>query len=132
MESYGSSNTHSRQLSFLQSNGQLRRESPFLLDVKQSRGNDWAKPSPQPLYRDKFFNPETNPPSPNRPMLFAGFLQSKLGEERFQKALALIRASPNPIVLLEGEGRQQLVALIGEDNADCLKVFKFLVNVPPA
>lgn len=63
-------------------------------------------------------------------MLFAGFLQSKLGEELYQKALGLLRSSPNPFALLEGEGSWQLLALIGEENADCLKVFKFIVSAP--
>lgn len=39
------------------------------------------------------FNPENNPISPNRPMLFANFLKQKIGQEKFDRVLGILQRS---------------------------------------
>ncbi|CDW79259.1 protein kinase domain containing protein [Stylonychia lemnae] len=72
------------------------------------------------------FNPEL-PISPNRPLLFSNFLKQKIGEDKFEQVLKILENSDNPIKLLE-EDQGIILEIIGENNIDCLKVFKYIVS----
>ncbi len=64
------------------------------------------------------------PTSPNRAQLFAGFLREKIGEPRFEKAKACLFAPASP-----GRSLQEgLLQIIGQENAQYLPVFKYIVN----
>ena len=65
--------------------------------------------------------------SPNRPQLFARFLRSKIGEDKFQSVIKLFQNAEFPIEDIEGGPMQtKILEIIGEENADCLKIIKFL------
>ena len=72
------------------------------------------------------FNPEL-PISPNSPLLFQQFLKQKIGEEKFEEVLKILENSENPIKTLD-EDQQKILTIIGEQNTDCIKVFKFIVS----
>ncbi|KAM3133981.1 hypothetical protein pb186bvf_013947 [Paramecium bursaria] len=99
------------------------------LDEKQEYEDITQK---KPSFTKLLFNPKT-PTSPNRNILMADFLRSKLGDEVFQKIKNLLESSSDPLLLLEQ--RQQIQDIIGEQNMDCIKIFKLLISnsiTPPS
>lgn len=72
------------------------------------------------------FNPKS-PNSPNRTILFSEYLIQRLGEERFKKMKSYLETSTNPLKILDEE-RSLVAEFIGEDNLDCIKIFKYLMT----
>ena len=61
--------------------------------------------------------------------MFARFLRSKIGEERFQAVMKHLVSLENPTENIESEqGQARILEIIGEQNADCLKILKFLIG----
>ncbi len=66
--------------------------------------------------------------SPNRPLLFTEFLIRKLGKEVFDRACQTLREEAgDPVAMLENEPAK-LLAVIGEENAQCIQVFKYIIS----
>jgi hypothetical protein len=55
-------------------------------------------------------------------------LRSKIGEDKFQSVTKLFQNAEFPIEEIESGGPVQtkILEIIGEENADCLKIIKFL------
>lgn len=70
------------------------------------------------------FNP-TN--SPNRTILFSEYLVERLGEARFNRMKSYLETHSNPLKVLEEE-RGMIGEVIGEENLDCIKIFKYLIS----
>ncbi len=84
--------------------------SPYLRGVAEKNNlkslerRDGSNNSRHFMFQESnLFNPENNPLSPNRPVLISSFLKQKVGEEKFEKVLAILSASETPLKLLEGE-----------------------------
>jgi hypothetical protein len=63
----------------------------------------------------------------------SGFLKSKLGEKVYQRALDIILLSEDALGAINGGGIQiennkALIEVIGEENRECLKVFRYIVQ----
>lgn len=72
------------------------------------------------------FNPKS-PNSPNRTILFSEYLVQRLGESRFKKMKGYLETHHNPLRVLEEE-RGLIAEFIGEENLDCIKIFKYLMS----
>ena len=72
------------------------------------------------------FNPKS-PNSPNRTILFSEYLVQRLGEGRFKKMKGYLETHHNPLRVLEEE-RGLIAEFIGEENLDCIKIFKYLMS----
>lgn len=77
-------------------------------------------------FANSIFDPKS-PNSPNRSILFSDFLVKRLGDAKFQKMKNLIESSSNPFSLIE-ENKILISEIIGEENMDCVKIFKFLIS----
>jgi NIMA (never in mitosis gene a)-related kinase len=60
-------------------------------------------------------------------MLFSNFLRQKIGEDKFDQVLKMLESSDNPMKILDEE-QEKVLNIIGEENTDCIKFFKFIVN----
>jgi len=78
------------------------------------------------VFSEFLLNPEISP-SPNRPLLFTEFLMKKLGKETFDAACNILKDSKDPLMLLSQEP-EQLLEVIGKENAQCIQVFKYIIS----
>lgn len=72
------------------------------------------------------FNPKS-PNSPNRTILFSEYLIQRLGEDRFKKMKSYLETRTNPLKVLDEE-KNLIAEFIGEENLDCIKIFKYLMS----
>jgi len=77
------------------------------------------------IFSDYLLDPQGY--SPNRPLLFAEFLRDKLGEDVFNSACDVLKSSVDPLAVID-EDPGRLLKVIGPDNAQCLKVFKYIMS----
>lgn len=77
-------------------------------------------------FADTIFDPKS-PNSPTRSILFSDFLLKRLGEPNYIRMKNLLESKSNPLKFME-ENRSLVAEIIGEENMDCLKIFKFLIS----
>eukprot|EP00826_Nyctotherus_ovalis_P038154 TRINITY_DN355_c0_g5_i1.p1 TRINITY_DN355_c0_g5~~TRINITY_DN355_c0_g5_i1.p1 ORF type:complete len:390 (-),score=100.52 TRINITY_DN355_c0_g5_i1:33-1202(-) len=77
------------------------------------------------IFEDYLLDPQGY--SPNRPLLFTEFLRDKLGEETFNSACEVLKNSVDPLAVID-EDPERLLGVIGAENAQCLKVFKYIMR----
>ena len=77
-------------------------------------------------FADTIFDPKS-PNSPTRSILFSDFLLKRLGEPKYIRMKNLLESKSNPLKFME-ENRNLVGEIIGEENMDCLKIFKFLIS----
>jgi len=78
------------------------------------------------VFSDALFSPQAAN-SPNRPILFTEFLIRKLGKDTFDSACNVLKESVDPWTLLDNEPAK-LLKVIGEENAQCVQVFKYIIS----
>lgn len=66
------------------------------------------------------------PNATNRTILSSEFLKNKLGREKFTKMKEFIETSGNPLKSLED--KKKIIDIIGEDNLECIPIYKFLIS----
>lgn len=71
-------------------------------------------------------NHRKTPNSSNRSLISSKFLINKLGMEKYEKMKELIENCVDPLKSIEG--RKKILEIIGENNADCLEICKFILN----
>jgi hypothetical protein len=60
-------------------------------------------------------------------MLFAGFLKTKIGEDKFEQVQNILKVSSNPLALLDSPAPTNIILdIIGQENQDCLRIFKVI------
>ena len=67
-----------------------------------------------------------SPNSSNRSIISSEFLKNKLGKEKFTKMKELIEGSCNPLKSLDD--RKIIIDIIGENNIECIEIYKFLIS----
>lgn len=77
------------------------------------------------IFEDYLLDPQGY--SPNRPLLFAEFLRDKLGEQTFNSACEVLKNSVDPLAVID-EDPARLLTVIGAENVQCLKVFKYIMS----
>lgn len=50
-----------------------------------------------------------------------------MGAERFEEAMHLLEAAEDPMQILD-EDKSRVIAIVGEENADSIPVFKYIVS----
>ncbi|KAL4481423.1 hypothetical protein ABPG72_010576 [Tetrahymena utriculariae] len=113
----GSSNTTSNQSS-TKNNSTKNQQCQNISQQQQYSHN-----LPTTKVKPKYFN---FPQSPNRTILVSDYLKQKLGEEKFFKMKSILDNSSNPQEILENN--PQVIAIIGEENIELAKVFRYLIN----
>ncbi|KAL4433127.1 hypothetical protein ABPG74_010822 [Tetrahymena malaccensis] len=113
----GSSNTTSNQSS-TKNNSTKNQQCQNMSQQQQYSHN-----LPTTKVKPKYFN---FPQSPNRTILVSDYLKQKLGEEKFLKMKSILDNSTNPQEILENN--PQVIAIIGEENIELAKVFRYLIN----
>jgi len=63
-------------------------------------------------FTDTIFNPNKQPASPNRTVLFSDFLRNKLGDEKFFNMKNLLENSSDPLKILD-ENKELVAEIIG-------------------
>lgn len=77
-------------------------------------------------FADTIFDPKS-PNSPTRSILFSDFLLKRLGEPKYIRMKNLLENKSNPLKFMD-DNRSLVGEIIGEENMDCLKIFKFLIS----
>lgn len=77
------------------------------------------------IFSEHLFNPQL-PFSPNRSILFLGFLREKLGEAKLSQVTTLLSSQADPISLLTTDS-EKIITIIGKENAQYLPVFKYIL-----
>lgn len=77
------------------------------------------------VFANHLFDPQAAC-SPNRPVLMAEFLRTKLGEEAFELACNVLKEAADPLTMIESNP-ERLLEVIGTENAQCLQALKYIM-----